>query len=190
MASMSGEMTEYLESAADRLERETVELFFATPSEATFTPIFQRFAPRMLRYFELRGCAKAVAEDLTQEVMLAAFRQTASVRDPGRFRAWLYGVARHKYLMHIRREGHTPEMVEFDELSESLLVAQSDPLARSVLYESLKTLDAVSRRILLLRYMDGLEYHEIAEVMEMPLGTVQWKVFDSKKKLAKWMGRL
>ncbi len=144
----------------------------------------------MLRYFELRGCAKAVAEDLTQEVMLAAFRQTASVRDPGRFRAWLYGVARHKYLMHIRREGHTPEMVEFDELSESLLVAQSDPLARSVLYESLKTLDAVSRRILLLRYMDGLEYHEIAEVMEMPLGTVQWKVFDSKKKLAKWMGRL
>jgi DNA-directed RNA polymerase specialized sigma24 family protein len=58
------------------------------------------------------------------------------------------------------------------------------------LYESLATLDAVSRRILLLRYMDGLEYHEIAEVMKMPLGTVQWKVFDSKKKLAKWMGRL
>jgi DNA-directed RNA polymerase specialized sigma24 family protein len=41
------------------------------------------------------------------------------------------------------------------------------------LYESLATLDAVSRRILLLRYLDGLEYHEIAEVMKMPLGTVQ-----------------
>ena len=79
---------------------------------------------------------------------------------------------------------------EFDELSESLLAAGCDPLSRSVLYESLATLDAVSRRILLLRYMDGLEYHEIAEVMKMPLGTVQWKVFDSKKKLAKWMGRL
>lgn len=190
MGTMRGDITAFVESSAARDEQELVGLFFAAPSDATFTPVFLRFAPRMLRYFELRGCSKAVAEDLTQEVMLAAFRQTATIRDPARFRAWLYGVARHKHLMHIRRQCHNPEMVEFDELSESLLAAGCDPLSRSVLYESLATLDAVSRRILLLRYMDGLEYHEIAEVMKMPLGTVQWKVFDSKKKLAKWMGRL
>jgi RNA polymerase sigma-70 factor (ECF subfamily) len=179
-----------VESAAARLEQELVGLFFANPSEATFTPVFQRFAPRMLRYFELRGCTKAIAEDLTQEVMLAAFRQTTTLQNPAKFRAWIYAVARHKHLMHIRRECHNPEFVEFDELSDSLLAASWDPLSRSVLYESLATLDAVSRRILLLRYLDGLAYHEIAEVMKMPLGTVQWKVFDSKKKLAKWMGEL
>jgi RNA polymerase sigma-70 factor (ECF subfamily) len=190
MGTKRGDITGFVDSAAARLEQELVGLFFAAPSDATFTPVFQRFAPRMLRYFELRGCPKAVAEDLTQEVMLAAFRQTATIRDPARFRAWLYGVARHKHLMHLRRECHNPDIVEFDELSESLLAASWDPLSRSVLYQSLATLDAVSRRILLLRYLDGLEYHEIAEVMKIPLGTVQWKVFDSKKKLARWMGGL
>jgi RNA polymerase sigma factor (sigma-70 family) len=105
--------------------------------------------------------------------MLAAFRQTTTLQNPAKFRAWIYAVASHKHLMHIRRECHNPEFVEFDELSDSLLAASWDPLSRSVLYESLATLDAVSRRILLLRYLDGLAYHEIAEVMKMPLGTVQ-----------------
>jgi RNA polymerase sigma-70 factor (ECF subfamily) len=190
MGTKRGDITGFVDSTAARLEQELVGLFFANPSEATFTPLFQRFAPRMLRYFQLRGCTKAIAENLTQEVMLAAFRQTSTLQNPAKFRAWLYGVARHKHLMHLRRECYNPEFVEFDEWSESLLAASSDPLSRSVLYESLATLDAVSRRILLLRYLDGLEYHEIAEVMKMPLGTVQWKVFDSKKKLAKWMGAL
>jgi DNA-directed RNA polymerase specialized sigma24 family protein len=35
-----------------------------------------------------------------------------------------------------------------------------------------------------LRYVDELEYHEIAEVMGLPAGTVQWKVFNAKRKLA------
>jgi DNA-directed RNA polymerase specialized sigma24 family protein len=37
---------------------------------------------------------------------------------------------------------------------------------------------------MMLRYIDELEYHEIAEMVDLPLGTVQWKIFNSKKKLA------
>jgi hypothetical protein len=49
MAAKHGDSTGFVESAAARLEQELVGLFFANPSEATFTPVFQRFAPRMLR---------------------------------------------------------------------------------------------------------------------------------------------
>jgi DNA-directed RNA polymerase specialized sigma24 family protein len=39
-----------------------------------------------------------------------------------------------------------------------------------------------------LRFIEELEYHDIAEVLGLPLGTVQWKIFNSKKKLARRFG--
>jgi RNA polymerase sigma-70 factor (ECF subfamily) len=172
---------------SDLREQEAVRLFLLTPSEETFTPLFHCFAPRMLRYFGLRGCDQSVAEDLTQEVMLAAYRLSGTIRDAQRFRAWLYGIGRNKYLMHLRMEDRGLERVELESLSDTLHAAAVDPYSRSVLYESLAMLDPVSRRILVMRYLDGLEYHELAEVLDMPLGTVQWKLFDTKKKLARWL---
>ncbi len=169
------------------LEQQAVEIFLRKPSEVTFTPLFHCFAPRMLRYFALRGCEKALAEDLTQEVMLTAYRQSGTIRDAHSFRGWLYGVGRNKHLMYLRHEGRSTEPVELEGLSDPLYAAAFDPLSRSVLHQSLAMLDPVSRQILELRYLDGLEYREIGQVLEMPLGTVQWKLFDAKKKLAKWM---
>ena len=49
-------------------------------------------------------------------------------------------------------------------------------------------LDAEERQIMMLRYVEELEYHDIAEVLGLPLGTVQWKIFNSKKKLARRFG--
>jgi RNA polymerase sigma factor (sigma-70 family) len=89
--------------------------------------------------------------------------------------------------MHVRLEERSLERVELEGLSETLRGAAFDPYSRSVLYESLAMLDEVSRRMLVLRYLDGLEYHELAQLLDMPLGTVQWKLFDTKKKLAKWL---
>ena len=171
----------------DLLEQEAVRQFLVAPCEETFTPLFHCFAPRMLRYFGLRGCDKPLAEDLTQEVMLAAYSHAGTVRDASRFRAWLYGIGRNKYLMYLRLEDRSLEHVELESLSDTLRAVGFDPFSRSVLYESLAMLDPVSRRILVMRYLDGLEYHELAEVLDMPLGTIQWKLFDTKKKLARWM---
>jgi len=172
------------------VELDIIAQFLDAPSERTFGPVFRWFAPRLLRYFALRGCEKSLAEDLTQDAMLIAYRQPQDVRCHSNFRAWLFGVARNTHLMYLRHEGRCAERVEFEGLVDKLQAPSVDPLARSVLLESFEILDSVSQRILELRYLDGLEYHEIAEVLRLPLGTVQWKVFDSKKKLGKWMSGL
>ena len=44
------------------------------------------------------------------------------------------------------------------------------------------------RQIMTLRFVEGLEYHEIASVLCLPLGTVQWKIFRSKRKLVSQFG--
>ncbi len=168
-------------------ELEAARQFLEAPSEATFTPLFRLFAPLLLRYFELRGCSKPLAEDLAQETMLAAYRERTTAHGAATFRAWVYGIARNTHLMHIRKEGRCAERVELEGLSNMLRAADADPYSKALLAESLDLLDDVSRRILVLHYLDGLEYHEIAEALRMPQGTVQWKVFDSKKRLARWM---
>jgi RNA polymerase sigma-70 factor (ECF subfamily) len=187
VGSVFAETTPAIGPHAATAEIEIVRSFIEGPSEATFVPVFLIFAPRILRYFELRGCSTPVAEDLTQDVMLVLYRRAGTVRDISSVPAWAYGIARNTLLMHLRRQGRRVEQVELEGLCDRLPAKSFDPLAKSMLHESLKSLDVDSRRILEMRYLDGLEYHEIAAVLTMPLGTVQWKAFDAKKKLAKWM---
>jgi DNA-directed RNA polymerase specialized sigma24 family protein len=48
----------------------------------------------------------------------------------------------------------------------------------------MKFLDTHERETMTLRFVEEWEYHEIAAVQAIPIGTVQWRVFNSKKKLA------
>ena len=50
-------------------------------------------------------------------------------------------------------------------------------------------LNPEERQIMMLRYVDDLEHHEIAAVLGLPLGTVQWKVFQTTRKLAAHFGK-
>lgn len=168
-------------------EAAAVQDFLAEPSQELFGPVFRLYAPRLLRFFELRGCDRELAEDLTQDTMLAAYRRAGFARDHANFRAYVYGIARNHHLMHLRRLGRSGDRVELEAIGDTLVSALPDLFARSMLAQSLQRLEVISRQILTLRYLDGLEYHEIAEVLGMPTGTVQWKVFDAKKKLAEWM---
>ncbi|MBI5282403.1 MAG: RNA polymerase sigma factor [Candidatus Solibacter usitatus] len=168
-------------------ESSAVGLFLQAPSPGSYAPVFRLFAPRLVRYFRLRGCAVHLAEDLVQEVMLAVFRQAHLLRSHESFRAWIYRIARNAHLMHLRRAGRSAGTVEIDGLQDHLPVSGPDGYLRSLLRQSLAALDPLSRRILALRYIDGLEYHEISTVLDMPMGTVQWRVFQCKKKLARMM---
>jgi RNA polymerase sigma factor (sigma-70 family) len=49
-------------------------------------------------------------------------------------------------------------------------------------------LEPAEREMMLLRYLEGFEYHEIASMLNIPVGTVQWKIFHSKRKLAARFG--
>lgn len=48
----------------------------------------------------------------------------------------------------------------------------------------MKFLDGQERETMILRFVEEWEYHEIAAAQAIPIGTVQWRVFNSKKKLA------
>jgi RNA polymerase sigma-70 factor (ECF subfamily) len=164
-------------------EEESIASFLADPTDQTFALLFRLFVPKLIRYFRLRGRTQAISEELAQEVMLAVHREAPLLREKNHFRAWLFKIARNTLLQAWRTESRRVDTVSFAWAS-GVSDSSGDPLEASILHESTAALKADEQEILCLRWLDGLDYHEIAVILGLPLGTVQWKIFQIRKKLA------
>ena len=163
---------------------EVIERFLCAPSEDSFSSLFHLVAPWMVGYFRARGCDVEMAKDLTQEVMLSVYKASHALRSRDRFRPWLYRIAQNVLLRHFRDESRRVPTVRLNAEAEEACGRPQNPYLRSQFSEWMASLNPDERQIMLLRYVDELEHHEIAAVLEIPIGTVQWKIFHSKKKLA------
>ena len=165
-------------------EQEAVDRFLSSPDEESFRALFRSVAPRVICYFRARGCQHELAEDLTQEVMLSVYNQSHTLRKPEMFRLWLFQIMKNALLQHLRRSGRQIATVTLDGEFEESSGLTADPLAESRFAEWMAILEAGERQVMILRYLEQFEYHEIAEALDLPLGTVQWKIFRAKRRLA------
>jgi RNA polymerase sigma factor (sigma-70 family) len=170
-------------------ERDSAQEFLLNPCGETFAPLFRQFCPKLTRYYRFRCCSAAVAEELTQEVMLTVYQRASQLRQHENFRGWIFAIARNVLLQHMRRNGREIESVDISSVPAEALAAGDDMLLGSILRESMARLSLEDQQLLSLRHLDGLEYHEIATAMGMPLGTVQWRLFSIRKKLSTHFGR-
>jgi len=135
--------------------------------------------------YAYRLCGRAdEACDLTQETFSRALTSLSQLRDPERARAWLFRILRNEYL-HQLRDHHRPNLVPMDQIeepSESIVDGewQIDPAA---LQEALDELDESFRTPLILYYFEEFSYREIAEQMEVPIGTVMSRLARGKSYL-------
>lgn len=169
-------------------DQSVAERFLAAPSNETFRDLFRVFCPRLLRYFQARGCDAGLAEELTQDVLLTVYRRHGSLRDPLLFRPWLIKIARNALLAWARAGRRRPPTVELNRLPEDAVAVHPEVLAAHRFNQWMSCLDEAERQAMLLRFVDELEYHEIAEVLGIPTGTVQWRVFRAKRKIADRFG--
>jgi RNA polymerase sigma-70 factor (ECF subfamily) len=172
-------------------ERAAVEEFLESPSEASFHSLFRIFTPQLTSFFRARGCELALSEDLAQEVMLTVYRKADQLRDRTLFRAWLFKIARSVLCRHYGKRSREVETIGLDNLTDRLLVS-SQVSAGTPAFEFLDWIEFLDKReqdALRLRFIEEWEYHEIAAAQEIPIGTVQWRVFNAKKKLAPHLKR-
>jgi RNA polymerase sigma-70 factor (ECF subfamily) len=119
----------------------------------------------------------AAPEDLLQETFLHALRHRDRLAAATSQRAWLFGVARHVGLTWARRhqpgqrvdQGHMPAAAENPQL----------PAMR----EAIEQLPELLRETLQLRLAGGLSYEEIAQVLEIPIGTVRSRLHTAMRQL-------
>lgn len=148
------------------------------------------------------------ARDLTQETFLRAFRHIESFRGDADLKTWLYRIAinqaRNRWRWWKRRKKDSIISLDFsDRDDEEPLSARissnnaQDPeqelLARereAALNKALKTLKQDFREAVILRDIEGLSYEEIAETLEISVGTVKSRIARGRLELRKKLGSL
>jgi RNA polymerase sigma factor (sigma-70 family) len=172
-------------------EKQAIELFLETRTEESFCALFESFYTRIRRYYLLRGLETTIAEELAQNVMFIAYQRAGDVRDKGLFCGWLFKVAKNEMLRYWRQQRARREIAEFEPLSEYLaemLTTEMETLRNSDFTDWMGYLEPAEREIVILRFVEELSYEELAVALAIPIGTVKWRLFNAKKKLAAVIG--
>lgn len=136
---------------------------------------------------------ESLAEDIAQEAMLKAYRSWHQYESGTNVRAWLLTIVRHTFINQYRKASRRGTQVDVHAI-EPYTVFQdaqdADPegaiFDRIVDDEVLEAIDALPeefRETLVLSDMEGLSYAEIAEVTDVPVGTVKSRLFRARQAL-------
>lgn len=128
-----------------------------------FETLFRQLAPRVASVLTRVSGDRRLAEDLTQNVFLKVYRARSSYQRAEMLTPWGFAIARNLYIDHVRRMRRRPEDLSEDGTLPELADQVFDPqLGDENLSESLESLPASQRHVLLLLKVEGLSVAETA----------------------------
>jgi len=167
--------------------RQSLDQFMLTRTAESFCALYKVLYAQVRRYFLARGVDETVAEELAQNVLFIVYERIGDLREKELFYGWLFKIARNELLQHVRQRQRRSRIAQFEPLNEAVvakMATEMDSTLTSRFYEWMTHLEPSGREIIMLRFVDGLSYEELAEALALPLGTVKWRIFNAKKKLA------
>jgi RNA polymerase sigma-70 factor (ECF subfamily) len=150
-------------------------------SAAEVSALIDAHYESLYRYaYRLSGSA-ADAEDLTQDTFGKALARLPQLREAERARAWLFRILRNQYL-HKVRDQKRHRVVPLDAVGD--LPGRADDAVPEIdparLQAALNELDEAFRTPVILFYFEEFSYRDIAEQMELPIGTVMSRLARAK----------
>ncbi len=138
------------------------------------------------------------AEDLTQEAFIKAFNSLATFNDEFAFSTWLYKIATNNCIDYLRKkklktfsidkpvqalEGEqTYEIADESYVPDRRLLQHQQSMT---IQEAIERLPEKYRRVIMMRHQEEKSYEEIAEELDLPLGTVKAHIFRAREMLYK-----
>jgi len=130
----------------------------------------------------------SVADDLVQETLMIALQRTAQLRDPKRLGAWMYTILSNSWKQHLRRMRPTVDIDEIDISCES--DAETGSSAQEIVEHvrrAILKLPAGQRQTITLVDLAGFSYAEVAEILDIPIGTVMSRLYTSRNSLQNFL---
>ena len=142
------------------------------------------------------------AEDLVQETLLKAYRSYHTFKEGTNLRAWLFRILTNTFINEYRRRSRRPRETELDDGGEvtpygsnaynqvrSWARAPEDQLIEQIfesdILEAIENLPVIYRIPVLLADVEGLSYKEIAQTLDVPMGTVMSRLHRGRNALRK-----
>jgi RNA polymerase sigma-70 factor (ECF subfamily) len=150
---------------------------------------------------------RQLAEDLAQETFIKALNAIATYRPEFKFSSWIFKIANNAAIDHLRRRDldtlsldGSPNATTADEIEATALQIgdrAATPLANLESRELGTAIEAAIGRLrpeyrscILLRHVEGLAYEEIAQLLDLPLGTVKTYIHRARNELRGYLAHL
>lgn len=187
-------------------DREVVTLAKAG-KEAAYRELLRRYERPVFSLIYRMVRDRALAEDLAQETFIKVLNALESYRPEYKFSSWVFKIANNAAIDQLRRRevdtlslDGAPDARTADEVEATALQAadrQESPLAElesrelgSQIELAVGKLRPEYRTCILLRHVEGRSYEEIAEVMDLPLGTVKTYIHRARLELREYLAHL
>jgi RNA polymerase sigma factor (sigma-70 family) len=165
-----------------------------------FDQLIDRYQGDIHRMIYYRIRTRMDAEDITQDVFIRAYRSISRLREPNRFRSWLYTIAVNRVNDYLRRkkvrsifkssdEGpdYQPEADQMRDRPEALEQVLKEDFWRQVGRIAQK-LSKMEREVFMLRFLDNLNISEIAGILKKSESTVKTHLYRALAKFKKEKG--
>lgn len=153
--------------------------------QAAFAQLFEQFHAPILNYLHRMVNDRALAEDLTQDTFIKAYKALPKTRDDLAFKAWLYRIATNTAISHMRR-GRIVKWLPIlgdretgDEAIDRSVTRQTD------ISRALEELPRHYAAALLLRHYQGLSLAETAQALDITENAAKLRLFRARKAFAR-----
>ena len=177
-----------------------VAMVLLVADPATFERDAMEFLPGLYRAALRMTRNSADADDLVQETYLRGYRGYERFREGTNLRAWLYRILTNAYINEYRKQQRRPDETDLDDFEDFLLFRRLGGLeaieagrsAEDVVLAgvtddtvtaALENLSDAYRMAVLLADVEGFSYKEIAEILDVPIGTVMSRLHRGRKAL-------
>jgi RNA polymerase sigma-70 factor, ECF subfamily len=146
---------------------------------------FGEYYPRIYRYLLWLAQRPELAEDLTQETFLRAWRHLGSFEDQGSLRAWLYRIAHREFLRSLRSQR---AQVSLEEVPEIAAPGTAELAEATELREVIRKLPPAVGKVVILHYLQGYSCEEIAQIVGAPVTTIKYRLSAARAHLQRELG--
>jgi len=141
--------------------------------------------PALRRYATVLVGNRAVADDLVQDCIERALRQAAKLDHIDRIGGWLRSILHNLHVDELRRKRRQGLRVDLADAGHDLamVIPARDPAATMDFNRAMANLSFEHRQVLLLVGLEGLDYREIANELDVPIGTVMSRLARARERL-------
>ena len=165
-----------------------------------FDELVIRYQDRLVHSLQHAFGSREDALDVAQQAFVLAWNKLASFRQESQFYSWLYRIARNVAASQTRR--HQVPSGSLDQLNEATSYEPTDQRHGAtpehameqaeqirLVQDALKCVSEEFRQPLVLKEIDGFSYEQIAEVLDIPLGTVRSRIFRARQEMIEILRR-
>jgi RNA polymerase sigma-70 factor (ECF subfamily) len=174
---------------AERIYERLLVLRCQTGDEDAYRELVGRFGPRLQYYLRKLTVRADRGDDLAQEVWLDVLRQLPRLKDAGAFTTWLYRIAHGKAMLEARRNGRLPQTTPDVESIVDETEERFSPDDAARIHTALDRLEPHHRETLMLRFLEGMSYEQIGQIVGCPEGTVRSRIHYAKAALGRLLER-